>query len=95
MRDCQTIDVYNRRAADYADLVAKGTASAQLERFISVLPGAGRALDLGCGPGNSARLMARTGLTVDATDASPEMVGLRTSPGLPRLIFSKPRVSRS
>ena len=33
-------------------------------------------LDLGCGPGNSARMMGEAGLKVEASDASPEMVAI-------------------
>ena len=42
------------------------------------LPKGGHVLDLGCGPGNSARFMAEAGFTVDAIDASSEMVALAT-----------------
>ncbi|MCY9786230.1 class I SAM-dependent methyltransferase [Nocardiopsis sp. EMB25] len=48
--------------------------------------GRSRALDVGCGDGRFARALAQRGLTVDAVDASADMVGLareRTPPRLP------------
>lgn len=76
MTDRKTIDVYNARAQDYARLDTTGTPSATLAAFMALLPDGGRVLDLGCGPGTSARHMARAGFTVDGMDASAEMVAL-------------------
>ncbi|MCF6233107.1 MAG: class I SAM-dependent methyltransferase [Rhodobacteraceae bacterium] len=77
MPDPQTIRVYDARAAEYAAVNVKDNSSeAQLPGFIQAcLPG-GHVLDLGCGPGASAAMMAQAGLTVDASDASGEMVAL-------------------
>lgn len=75
MSDEKTIDVYTARASEYADMTdAENTADPRLESFISLLPKTAFVLDLGCGPGASAARMARAGLQVDATDASPKMV---------------------
>jgi len=74
MTDKQTIDMYNARAQIYVDMVSRTTPDQDLQNFINAIPKEGRVLDLGCGPGNSAKMMQDTGLRVDATDASSEMV---------------------
>jgi len=84
MTDPETIRIYDRRAADYAALTEGHTAdSPVLRAFIAACPPGGRVLDLGCGPGTAAGLMAAAGLQVDALDASEEMVALaRAHPGV-------------
>lgn len=84
MSDPETIRIYDSRAADYAALTEPHTVdSPVLREFIAACPQAGRVLDLGCGPGTAARLMAATGLRVEALDASAEMVALaRRHPGV-------------
>lgn len=74
--DNETIAVYGQKAADYAELVASEAPDATLAAFIGGLPSGGHVLDLGCGPGQAAAMMARAGLRVEATDATPEMVAL-------------------
>lgn len=74
MTDKETIDVYNARAADYAQNFARAEPDADLRAFMDGVASGGRVLDLGCGPGNAAAMMQARGFTVDATDASPEMV---------------------
>ena len=75
MTDPNTIAVYNAKASDYASLTqGQGSGDARLREFIAGLPKGGRVLDLGCGPGFSSAAMAKAGLTVDALDASSEMV---------------------
>ena len=74
MTDKETIDVYNARAASYKDLVSRDTPDQDLQAFIDAMPAGGLALDLGCGPGNSAAMMMAAGLQVEASDASSEMV---------------------
>ena len=76
MTDRKTIAVYDARVADYAKLDTSDTPGETLAAFIAALPRGGLVLDLGCGPGTSARHMARAGLRVDALDASAEMVAL-------------------
>ncbi|MEM1040947.1 MAG: class I SAM-dependent methyltransferase [Pseudomonadota bacterium] len=73
--DRETLRVYDTKAAEYARLVAD-TQNAQLAVFMEALPPGGHVLDLGCGPGNSAAAMAKAGFTVEATDASKEMIAL-------------------
>jgi Methylase involved in ubiquinone/menaquinone biosynthesis len=49
---------------------------ADLDRFSAALPKGARVLDLGCGPGQQAAALRARGLTVEASDASPEMAAL-------------------
>ena len=79
MTDRETIAVYDARAGDYAKLETFDTPSATLAAFIAALPTGARVLDLGCGPGTSARHMVRAGCVVDALDASAEMIGLASA----------------
>lgn len=75
MSDPETLAVYNRQADDYAAMMRDYAAADPLiHKFIKACPTKGHVLDLGCGPGGYAILMADAGLTVDAIDASPEMI---------------------
>ncbi len=78
MADKETLDVYAKRASDYAARFKGGASDSHLEDFMAALPPGGKVLDLGCGPGRSAAKMQDAGFDVDAWDASPEMarVGL-------------------
>lgn len=82
--DRETLAVYDARAAEYAKLVDPGDApDTQLQAFLNDLPAGGAILDLGCGPGRSAGLMAAAGYKVTATDASAQMIALaRAQPGV-------------
>lgn len=81
--DSETLGVYASRADDYLKMVEKEAKSHILAAFIGGLPKGAHVLDLGCGPGVSAAVMAQAGLTVDATDAVPEMVALAdANPGV-------------
>ena len=71
----ETVNVYAKMAGEYADLVGDALPD-ELKEFIAALPSGGRVLDLGCGPGHHAAHMAKAGLDVLATDATPEMVSL-------------------
>ena len=84
MNDRRTLDVYAARAQAYADATASASvADPLLTRFIGVLPKNADVLDLGCGPGESARIMAAAGHRVTAMDPVPEMIALaRTTPGV-------------
>lgn len=84
MSDRETISVYNAQAARYAELTDDANAeNPQLTSFIQAVPDGGTVLDLGCGPGASAAIMAREGLQVQAMDASAEMVRLASAqPGV-------------
>jgi len=77
MADEETLNVYDARAGDYAKLVTHDNQpDRNLQTFLDALPPTASLLDLGCGPGNSAKLMADAGHSVTATDASIEMVKL-------------------
>lgn len=76
MSDKETLAAYAKKAEDYANLVSRVTPDGDLQAFLNAIPSGGRVLDLGCGPGNSARMMHEAGLEVEATDASPEMVAI-------------------
>ncbi len=77
MSDAETLRVYDKTAADYArknqDYLSNDP---RLLEFIIACPQGGRVLDLGCGPGTSAAVMAQAGLKPDASDASAEMIAL-------------------
>ena len=75
MSDDDTIRVYDEKAQDYARMVDTLKDPA-LDEFMAALPPGARVLDLGCGPGNAADVMARAGFSVLAVDASAEMVRL-------------------
>ncbi len=75
MSDPETLAVYDRQADDYVAMMTETAAKDPLiGRFIDACPKGGTVLDLGCGPGGYAVLMAQAGLQVDAVDASQEMV---------------------
>ncbi|MFA8387302.1 MAG: class I SAM-dependent methyltransferase [Pelagibaca sp.] len=79
MTDRETIAVYDARASDYAGLDPSPAPSDTLASFIAGLPTGARVLDLGCGPGTSARHMVRAGCVVDAVDASSAMIALASA----------------
>ena len=84
MSDRKTLDVYDQKAAEYRNLLAKDPATdGSVATFVDHLPHGARVLDLGCGPGTWARVMLAAGLVVDAIDASAGMVEeARAIPGL-------------
>lgn len=75
--DEETRAVYDARAGEYAKVLGGSLEpDAQLQSFLDALPAKADVLDLGCGPGRSAAIMARAGHRVIATDASAEMIRL-------------------
>lgn len=77
MSDDETLKVYADKAQDYAEMTDQTAAvDPSLRAFIDAIPPKGRVLDLGCGPGDSAAVMAVTGLAVEAFDPVAEMVAL-------------------
>ena len=79
MTDRETMEVYATAAEEYAAKFADTNGENQdddFDAFLSSIPGDGRVLDLGCGPGHWAARIRDTGRTVDAMDASPEMAQL-------------------
>ena len=76
MGDKETLNVYDVKAQEYAELTQSDAENAEVATFIQNVKAGGRVLDLGCGPGHFAARMAQAGFDVDATDASSEMVKL-------------------
>jgi len=72
--DRATLAVYDAEAARYAEATQGLRDDPDLAAFVAAMPAGARVLDLGCGPGLAAEVMARAGLDVEATDASAEMV---------------------
>ncbi|WP_439142044.1 class I SAM-dependent methyltransferase [Planktotalea sp.] len=79
MSDQETLEVYNAKAGEYAELTSNDAYGADFTAFLKNVDAGGRILDLGCGPGHFAKLMAQAGFEVDATDASVEMVKLASA----------------
>lgn len=78
-----TLDVYGRMALDYAERVSRPEPDGDLLAFIAALPaGDAPVLDWGCGPGNSAAMMKGECITIEATDACPEMAALADGLGV-------------
>lgn len=74
MSDRETLDVYDAQADDYVRMMTDEAAKdIRIAEFIAACPVGGDVLDLGCGPGTYARLMAEAGLNVTALDGSAEM----------------------
>ncbi len=84
MSDDKTIAIYDAQVSAYADKTDKINAEdPRLATFVAACPPGGAVLDLGCGPGASAAIMAQAGLHVTAWDASAEMVAqAATHPGV-------------
>ena len=74
MTDERTIDVYNDRAADYAQVFDNQEPSEDLVQFMQALPKGGHILDLGCGTGGATAHMAGAGFEVTGMDASADML---------------------
>lgn len=75
MSDPDTLRVYADQQAEYRAMVeAEARDDPIIGHFITDCLAGGRVLDLGCGPGQFAALMAEAGLQVDAMDAVPEQV---------------------
>ena len=80
MSDQETLRVYAVQAKTYATLVQESLSSDPLLKdFIGALPKGAAVLDLGCGPGTAAHVMADAGLSVTATDAVSEMIEIAQS----------------
>ena len=75
MSDDETLRVYDAKAQEYAERFCQGLApDDDMRSFLEAVPPGAAVLDLGCGPGRSAAIMAAAGHDVTATDASAEMV---------------------
>ena len=69
-----TIDIYNKKAAKYADLDIDKVSLTAYDDFSQALPKNGIVLDYGCGPGYFAKKFLADGFKVDAFDASEKMI---------------------
>ena len=69
-----TIDVYNKNAAEYANLDIDNVSLKAYRDFSSALPKNGLVLDYGCGPGYFAKKFLADGFKVNAFDASEKMI---------------------
>ncbi|MFS4581269.1 class I SAM-dependent methyltransferase [Phaeobacter sp. C3_T13_0] len=75
--DPETLDVYNDKAAEYAESSERHLRQdPRLLQFIDACKQGGRVLDLGSGPGTASAVMATAGLKPLAMDASAEMIAL-------------------
>ena len=72
--DNLTIDVYNKNAAEYANLDIDKVSLKAYRDFSNALPKNGLVLDYGCGPGYFAKKFLADGFKVDAFDASEKMI---------------------
>ena len=72
--DNRTIDIYNKNAAEYANLDIDKVSLKAYGDFSNALPKNGLVLDYGCGPGYFARRFLADGFEVDAFDASEKMI---------------------
>ena len=69
-----TIDIYNKNAAKYADLIIDKVSLKAYHQFSQALPKNGIVLDYGCGPGYFSKKFLADGFKVDAFDASEKMI---------------------
>lgn len=76
MTDKSTIDIYDEKAAEYRELTESMGEFRELQAFAAALPEGAHVLDLGCGPGLYAAWLAEQGVSVEATDASSQMVAI-------------------
>ena len=72
--DNLTIDIYNKNAAEYANLDIDKVSLNAYRDFSNALPKNGLILDYGCGPGYFAKKFLADGFKVDAFDASEKMI---------------------
>jgi len=72
MFDQQTLDVYNAKAQDYANMLETGVHHT-IKRFAQRLPSQSLVLDLGCGHGINAAYLREQGMQIEAWDISRSM----------------------
>jgi len=73
MTDDRTIAFYDQQTEAYRK-IAESFDNRHLARLMQGLPPGAAVLDLGCGPGQDSRALARAGFRVTAMDASAEMI---------------------
>lgn len=70
------MDYYERNAKSFFEATVEVDMSPLYQRFLPLLPPAGRILDAGCGSGRDLRAFAELGYRVTAFDSSPALVAL-------------------
>lgn len=68
-----TINSYDRTAQQYAEKTANLLRQELIQKFCAIVP-RGKILDLGCGPGRDANVLANKGYDVTGIDLSLEML---------------------
>jgi SAM-dependent methyltransferase len=71
-----SIDYYNKNAAEYFEQTVNLNMQESLERFTELLPEGSSILDLGCGSGRDSAYFISCGYDVTAIDASEEMCNI-------------------
>jgi len=71
-----TIDSYNKTANEYYKKVITFDPLPELKIFIDLVRPKGNILDLGCGPGQHAKLFAQNGFSVTGIDLSEKMINI-------------------
>ena len=79
--DEETIAAYETRSHAYLDTLGDEAQPGYAE-FLAALPHGAHVLDLGCGPGDTARRLQEAGHRVDAVDATPAMVARARESGV-------------
>lgn len=69
----QTIDYYNKNAADFIETTRHADMHEAQDRFLALLPAGASVLDFGCGSGRDTKYFLDKGFTVTATDGSEEL----------------------
>jgi len=69
-----SIEYYKKNASEFAKNTLDVDMQTLYRPFLDLLPTRGRILDAGCGAGRDAKAFAQQGYTVDAFDASSELV---------------------
>ncbi len=72
--DRQTVAAYDAEAGEYAARYDAATPGSLHRLLLGFLPPSGEVLEVGCGSGRDARLLAGSGYRVTATDASAELL---------------------
>lgn len=91
----ETLQGFDRAAARYSQdwdgrPLVRTLRGRVLARVLELRPPPARVLDLGCGPGTDARLLAAAGYTVDAVDPSPGMVAVARARGVAARVADRP-----
>lgn len=69
----QTIDYYNKNAADFIETTRHANMHEAQDRFLALLPAGASVLDFGCGSGRDTKYFLDKGCAVTATDGSEEL----------------------